>query len=88
MCPNCLGQNASLSTTLQLVGLFLLVPPAVFLTVVLAIRKMTVLDGDPQRVPKAPRDGLRRAKPAYARRDQSVLPSVPPSGGGGGDQGG
>ena len=65
MCPNCLGQNASLSTTLQLVGLFLLVPPAVFLTVVLAIRRLS-----------------RQSVVA------SALPSVPPSGGGGGDQAG
>jgi hypothetical protein len=40
MCPNCLGQTETLSTSLRLVGLFLLVPPAVFLAVARAIRRL------------------------------------------------
>jgi hypothetical protein len=41
LCPNCLGQNDSLSATLRLVGAFLLVPPAVFFAVAFAIRRLT-----------------------------------------------
>jgi hypothetical protein len=40
LCPNCLGQNATLTPTLRLVGLFLLVPPAVFFVVARAIRRL------------------------------------------------
>ena len=40
LCPNCLGQSPFLPTTLRLVGLFLLVPPAVFATVALVVRKI------------------------------------------------
>jgi len=41
LCPNCLGQADSLSATLRLVGLFLLVPPALFFAVAFAIRRLT-----------------------------------------------
>ena len=40
MCPNCLGQSETLTTSLRLVGLFLLVPPAVFFAVARAIRRL------------------------------------------------
>jgi hypothetical protein len=40
LCPNCLGQNETLTPTLKLVGLFLLVPPAVFFFVARAIRRL------------------------------------------------
>jgi hypothetical protein len=40
LCPNCLGQRATLSSTLKLVGVFLLVPPAVFFAVARAIRRL------------------------------------------------
>jgi hypothetical protein len=56
MCPNCLGQSSSLSATLQLVGLFLLVPPMIFLAVVLAIRKLS-RQADQSRLPSAPASG-------------------------------
>jgi hypothetical protein len=41
LCPNCLGQADSLSATLRMVGLFLLVPPALFFAVAFAIRRLT-----------------------------------------------
>ena len=40
LCPNCLGQSAAFTTTLRLVGIFLLIPPAVFFTVALWIRRI------------------------------------------------
>jgi hypothetical protein len=40
LCPNCLGQSPSLPSTLRLVGLFLLVPPAVFFGVAMVIRRV------------------------------------------------
>jgi hypothetical protein len=40
LCPNCLGQNATLTKTLRLVGVFLLIPPAVFFTVVRVIQRL------------------------------------------------
>jgi hypothetical protein len=40
LCPNCLGQSPLLSPTLRLVGLFLLVPPAVFATVAIVVRRL------------------------------------------------
>jgi hypothetical protein len=40
LCPNCLGQSAAFTTTLRLVGIFLLVPPAVFFAVALWIRRI------------------------------------------------
>lgn len=39
LCPNCLGQNRSLTPTLQLVGAFLLVPFVVALVVSRFIRR-------------------------------------------------
>jgi hypothetical protein len=39
LCPSCLGQSPTSSPTLRLVGLFLLVPPAVFFAVTIAIRR-------------------------------------------------
>jgi len=41
LCPNCLGQASTLGPALRLVGLFLLVPPAIFFAVTIAIRKLT-----------------------------------------------
>jgi hypothetical protein len=44
LCPSCLGQSPSLSPTLRLVGLFLLVPPAVFATVAVIVRRLVRQD--------------------------------------------
>jgi hypothetical protein len=41
LCPNCLGQSPTLSPALRIVGLFLLVPPAIFFTVAIAIQKLS-----------------------------------------------
>jgi len=41
LCPNCLGQSSTLGAALRLVGVFLLVPPAVFFAVAIAIRKLS-----------------------------------------------
>ena len=41
LCPSCLGQSPALGPALRLVGLFLLVPPAIFFAVAIAIRKLT-----------------------------------------------
>jgi len=41
LCPNCLGQSPTLSPALRMVGLFLLVPPAIFFAVAIAIRKFS-----------------------------------------------
>jgi hypothetical protein len=41
LCPNCLGQSSTLGTALRLVGIFLLVPPAIFFAVAIAIRKLS-----------------------------------------------
>ena len=40
LCPNCLGQNATLTPTLRIVGVFLLIPPAVFFFVASLIRRL------------------------------------------------
>jgi len=40
LCPNCLGQDTGIAPGLRLVGLFVLIPPAVFFAVAIAIRKM------------------------------------------------
>jgi hypothetical protein len=40
LCPNCIGQASSLSATLKVVGVFLLIPPAVFFAVTIAIRRL------------------------------------------------
>jgi hypothetical protein len=39
LCPNCLGQNATLTPTMRIVGVFLLVPPAVFFLVARVVRR-------------------------------------------------
>jgi len=39
LCPNCLGQNRSLTPTLELLGAFLLVPFVVGFVVLRAIRR-------------------------------------------------
>lgn len=41
LCANCLGQSSRLGAALKLVGVFLLVPPAIFFAVSIAIRKLT-----------------------------------------------
>lgn len=41
LCPNCLGQSPTLSPALRIVGVFLLVPPAIFFAVAIAIRKFS-----------------------------------------------
>jgi hypothetical protein len=38
LCPNCIAQSPT--STLRLLGLFLLVPPAVFFAVAVAIRRI------------------------------------------------
>lgn len=40
LCPNCLGQTPALTPTLKLVGLFLLVPPAIFFAVARVVRRL------------------------------------------------
>jgi hypothetical protein len=44
LCPNCLGQNATWTATLKLVGVFLLIPPAVFFFVARLIRRLDRAD--------------------------------------------
>jgi hypothetical protein len=41
LCPNCLGQNATLSPTMRIVGVFLLVPIAVFFVVARIVRRLS-----------------------------------------------
>jgi hypothetical protein len=41
LCPNCLGQNAALSPTMRIVGVFMLVPPAVFFVVARLVRRLS-----------------------------------------------
>jgi hypothetical protein len=41
LCPNCLGQSATLSPTLRIVGVFLLVPPAIFFLVARIVRRLS-----------------------------------------------
>jgi hypothetical protein len=41
LCPNCLGQSSTLVAALRLVGVFLLVPPAIFFAAAIAIRKLS-----------------------------------------------
>ena len=41
LCPNCLGQSSKLGAALRLVGIFLLIPPAIFFAVAIAIRKLS-----------------------------------------------
>ncbi|HEY2731124.1 MAG TPA: hypothetical protein VGK52_14375 [Polyangia bacterium] len=40
LCPNCLGQQATLTPTMRIVGVFLLVPPAVFFFVARLVRRL------------------------------------------------
>lgn len=40
LCPNCLGQATTLSPTMKIVGVFLLVPPAIFFFVARLIRRL------------------------------------------------
>jgi hypothetical protein len=47
MCPNCLGQSDTLGVSLRLVGLFLLVPPAVFFAVARAIWRLQRAEREP-----------------------------------------
>ena len=80
LCPNCLGQEPTLSPALGLVGIFLLVPPAVFFAVARAIRALESQRESPV-VPPSPASGggggdqggcpsseLRRASPAGVPR--------------------
>ncbi|HXU64033.1 MAG TPA: hypothetical protein VN962_20180 [Polyangia bacterium] len=41
LCASCLGQSSRLGPALKLVGAFLLIPPAIFFAVSIAIRKLT-----------------------------------------------
>jgi hypothetical protein len=52
LCPNCLGQTSTLGAALRLVGVFLLVPPAIFFAVAIAIRRLSRQGG-----PTAPASG-------------------------------
>jgi hypothetical protein len=45
LCPNCLGQSPNVSTTLAIVGVFLLVPFAVFFAVAVAVKKIASSGG-------------------------------------------
>ncbi len=47
LCASCLGQSSRLSCALKLVGVFLLLPPAVFFAVSIAIRRLTRDQGEP-----------------------------------------
>jgi hypothetical protein len=41
LCPNCLGQNATLSPTMRIVGVFMLVPIAIFFVVARVVRRLS-----------------------------------------------
>ncbi len=41
LCASCLGQSSRLGLALKMVGAFLLVPPAIFFAVSIAIRRLT-----------------------------------------------
>jgi hypothetical protein len=41
LCPNCLGQATTLTPTMKIVGVFLLVPPAIFFFVARVIRRLS-----------------------------------------------
>jgi hypothetical protein len=49
LCPNCLGQNATLTPTMRIVGVFLLIPPAVFFFVAHVVRRLSREDTAPRR---------------------------------------
>jgi hypothetical protein len=73
LCPNCLGQRPSLTPTLELVGLFLLVPFAVAGAVYLVLRRTIYGRG-------APPSG---APPSLAPPSPPPPSLAPPSSGGG-----
>jgi len=73
LCPNCLAQRQTLTPTLELLGLFLLVPFAVAAIAIWAVRRALYGASGVARAPAAP--------PSVA------APSAPPSSAGG-DQGG
>ena len=72
LCPNCLAQRSALTPTLELLGLFLLVPFAVAAIAIWAVRRALY------RRPVVPRG---------AAVPPSMAPSAPPSSAGA-DQGG
>jgi hypothetical protein len=41
LCPSCLGQHATLTPTMRIVGAFMLVPPAIFFFVVRVVRRLS-----------------------------------------------
>jgi hypothetical protein len=49
LCPNCLGQRDTLTPTLELVGLFLLVPFAVAAVLLRIVRRAMRASDDPPR---------------------------------------
>ena len=49
LCANCLGQNVTIPPALRVVGVFLLLPPAVFFAVTIAIRRATRASNPPGR---------------------------------------
>ena len=57
LCANCLGQQSALSPALRLVGLFLLVPAAVFFVVARVIRRLEMGDQGPAPSAAAPASG-------------------------------
>ena len=40
LCPNCLGQSPDVPPAMKIVGVFLLLPPALFFAVAIAVRKL------------------------------------------------
>lgn len=57
LCPNCLGQSPVVSPTLKLVGIFLLVPAAVFFAAALVIRRLAAQSARASAPPSAPPPG-------------------------------
>ena len=49
LCPNCLGQTRSVTPTLELIGLFLLLPFLVAFAVFRVIRRLSLSSGVPPR---------------------------------------
>jgi hypothetical protein len=64
LCPNCLGQDTGSGLGLRLVGLFVLLPVAVFFTVAIAIRRLTREPSGAQRPSGAPPSAAPSAAPA------------------------
>jgi hypothetical protein len=54
LCPNCLAQRPTLTPTLELVGLFLLLPFAVTAVVVWTVRRALQVRSAPASAPAAP----------------------------------